>query len=185
MVLLLQSVLCNSSSADCAFFPHTYPRLWHTIILLYFSLTMVLICTGSLISVQPPPHHSTAAKSPHITKSDDYTEIHSYYPRGGKHEPFQAAAALHSPPPSRIPLLPGLFFPETLTTNDSGATPEHPEWQRAPGTHGRDTSIMQFRWMGWQHCFPESQTAVSSLGSCHTAFGLVAERRLPYTWKGF
>ncbi|TNN84140.1 hypothetical protein EYF80_005467 [Liparis tanakae] len=37
-----------------------------------------------------PP--SPPAKSQHITKSDDYTAIHSYYPRGGKHEPFQAAA---------------------------------------------------------------------------------------------
>lgn len=58
----------------------------------FFNQTTVQVCAGSLISLQPPPHHSTAAKSQHITKSDDYIAIHSYYPRGGKHEPFQAAA---------------------------------------------------------------------------------------------
>lgn len=58
----------------------------------FFKLTIVQVSTGSLIFLQPPPHHNTAAKSQHITKSDDYIAIHSYYPRGGKHEPFQTAA---------------------------------------------------------------------------------------------
>lgn len=56
-----------------------------------FNLTMVQICTGSIISLQPPSYHCTAAKSQHITKSVDYIAIHSYYPRGGNHEPFQTA----------------------------------------------------------------------------------------------
>lgn len=93
---------------------------------------MVQVCTGSPISLQPPSHHSTAAKSQHITKSDDYIAIHSYYPRGGKHELFRAAAAaaaaaVHFTTSTSLSYLPGLFFPEPLTTNDSGATPEHAE----------------------------------------------------------
>lgn len=137
----------------------------------------VQVCTDSPISLRPPSHHSTAAKSQHITKSDDYIAIHSYYPGGGKHERFRAAAAAAAvritttttATSTSISHLPGLFFPEPLTTNDSGATPEHAEWQCAPGASGRDASIIKYRWTGWRHFFPESQTTASSSSSYHAA----------------
>lgn len=75
-----------------------------------------------------------AAKSQHITESGDYIAIHSYYPRGRKHEPFRAAQAIHRHCRClNLPLLSGLFFPEALTTNDSVATPEWGDEQRTPG----------------------------------------------------
>lgn len=66
-----------------------------------------------------------------ITESGDYIAIHSYYPRGRKHEPFRAAEAIHRR--LNLPLLSGLFFPEALTTNDSGATPECGDEECTPG----------------------------------------------------
>lgn len=92
-----------------------------------------------------------ASKSQHITESGDYIAIHSYYPRERKHEPFRAAAAAAAvhPPHRRchpsISLLSGLFFPEALTTNDSGATPECGDQQCTPGAHGKYDSN---EWLG-------------------------------------
>lgn len=115
-----------------------------------------------------------AAKSQRITESGDYIAIHSYYPRGRKHEPFRAAAtaaaaaAIHHRRPS-LPLLSGLFFPEALTTNDSGATPECGNERCTPGARGGKCDSNE--WVG-SITSPNLKTAASSSGGRHAAAAL-------------
>lgn len=139
--------------------------------------------TGTDIPPTPQSPRSMAAKSQHITESGDYIAIHSYYPRGRKHEPFRAAAtaaaaAIHHRRPS-LPLLSGLFFPEALTTNDSGATPECGNERCTPGACGGNVIQMN----GLAALLPriwKPPRPPQAVGTQRPPF--VAERQHSHTW---
>lgn len=152
-------------------------------IFLDFSSLLFRNRTGTDIPPNPQSPRSIAAKSQHITESGDYIAIHSYYPRGRKHEPFRAAAtaaaaAIHHRRPS-LPLLSGPFFPEALTTNDSGATPECGNERCTPGARGGNVIQMN----GLAALLPriwKPPRPPQAVGTQRPPF--VAERQHSHTW---
>lgn len=87
-------------------------------VFLDFSSLLFRSRAGTDIPPTPQSPFSMAAKSQRITESGDYIAIHSYYPRGRKHEPFRAAANIssrsHSPPPPHPSLVIWAVLPRSI-----------------------------------------------------------------------